>query len=199
MRRRPSTHRGLLAPTLLLHPWSALGGASEATWAALEPIRRWGPLPVLDAPCLRDTDYAEALASVWDLGWDLLVVEHDLVPTLDCVRRLATCSGPVCAQAYPLHPQTTRLPRSVWSPKVWDGHRYLWVEALAERADAFGLGCTVLRGQFQRAVPASLWRRQPWWQLDTVLSGLARERRLQAHVHWPSISHLHGEPVAVPV
>ena len=181
-------------PTVLLHPWATSGGARAETWAALDPIRRWGPVVVVDAPCILPTDYGDALAAVWGRGWDVLVVEHDVIPTLDAVHQLLTCTGPVCAAAYPLHPLTTRLDGSVWSPKSWDGHHYQWVESGADHADTFGLGCTLIRGRLQQLLPADQWRGQPWIMLDTVLSELTRARGVPVHVHWPSVRHLHGEP-----
>lgn len=184
-------------PTVLVHPWATAGGAREETWAALEPIRRWGPVAVVDAPCILPQDYGHALAAVWGRGWDVLVVEQDVVVDLDQVHRLMTCRGPVCAQAYPLHPSTTRLPESVWSPKAWQGHAYSWVPSGTEWADTFGLGCTLIRQELQQLVPAHEWQDQPWWMLDTVISDLAHRRQLPAHVHWPSIRHLHGEPLEV--
>lgn len=184
-------------PTVCLHPWATSQGAREETWAALDAIRRWGPVVVVDAPCLVARDYARALESVWDRGWTVLVVEHDLVPDLDAVHRLLTCHEPVCTQAYPLHPLTTRLPGAVWSPRTWDGHTYSWVESGAEVADAFGLGCTLFRPAAQLLMPARYWRDTDWWLLDSRLSELARAARLRAHVHWPSIRHLHGEPAGV--
>ena len=45
--------------------------------------------------------YWRLLASLWSRGGDFLVVEHDVVPTVEALRDLVDCPKRWCAQPYP--------------------------------------------------------------------------------------------------
>ncbi len=93
---------------LLLHVYSPEGRDSERqapTWRALsecepELLRRgWR---IRHVPTANDSSYETVLRTVWGLD-DLVLVEHDMVPTLDMLLHLEACPEAACAQAYRLH------------------------------------------------------------------------------------------------
>lgn len=86
----------------VLHPYSTKPetfSRQAETWAALSRIRKhW---QVVDRPCTRETDYENALRELWGRD-DILIIEHDVVPTTEAVSGLEECRQPLCAQAYRL-------------------------------------------------------------------------------------------------
>lgn len=183
--------------TVVLHPYALDGGAQDATWEALDAVRRWGAVAVLDAPCDDWGDYARWLVTLWGKGHQLLIVEHDLVVTVETIAGLVGCRQPVCAQAYQVHGASTGLEHSRVVHQVRGEHGLEPASLGAEFTDAFGLGCTLLRREFQAAVPPQTWAGSTWRELDTVLSAQMRRRGMRCHVHWPEIRHLHGDLVGV--
>jgi len=182
-------------PALVLHPWAPRGGAREETWTALAMIRRSGLVAVQDVPCRDPGDYTRALSSLWGRGHDLIIVEHDLVPGIAEVAALIRCDHRICAWGYLVHTATTRRRESVVAHSCFDGHQLVPVKAGASFADTFSLGFTMMRREFQSLVPAQLWGGATWEVLADRLYELARERGVRAHLHWPVIQHLHGDPV----
>lgn len=98
---------------LLLHVYASNPKYKERTretWEALESIessllfRGW---TIRHEACSAEigedglSDYERLVLALWGLD-DLVVLEHDIVPTLDMLIRLEPNPYPVCAQAYPL-------------------------------------------------------------------------------------------------
>lgn len=93
---------------VLLHAYSsdpAYADRQAETWAALASIepellgRGWTVEHVATPP---DGTYERTVGRLWGED-DLIVCEHDIVPTLDMLLALAACPHPLCAQAYRLH------------------------------------------------------------------------------------------------
>lgn len=53
--------------------------------------------------------YERAILDLWGKD-DLLILEQDLVPTVEIIERLAACEHPLCAQAAMLHFATPNVP-----------------------------------------------------------------------------------------
>lgn len=92
------------AETLTDHPRLA------ATWHFLQDheaalvARGWN---ILHQPCGQDTRYEDALKALWTQD-DLVILEHDLVPSLGDLLALEPAHHPLCAQAYNLYADATR-------------------------------------------------------------------------------------------
>ena len=177
--------------TVLFHPYAIDGGSRDETWEALAGIRRMGSVAVLDAPCDDWGDYTRWLATLWGQGQQLLVLEHDLVPTPWALAGLLGCRAPICAQAYRAYPPTTGRVAPVYAHCQFDGHSMLPVEEGQEYADDFALGFTMLRRPFQGQTAVQRWGASTWQNLSVVLSQEARRVGMRAHLHWPAVEHLH--------
>ena len=70
------------------------------TWSLIQRLGCIG-WDVLLRPCPTETAYEAGLRRWWGRR-DLIVLEHDLDPTLRMLEDLAVCPEPVCAQAYTL-------------------------------------------------------------------------------------------------
>ena len=85
---------------------------TRATWAALAALADWWTAQghtLTVVRCATPTTYERAVRHWWGRA-DLLLTEHDVVPTLAALADLLTCPAPVCAVAYPLH-----WPSTVWA------------------------------------------------------------------------------------
>lgn len=77
----------------------------EATWQFLrnhEAILARRGWQILHQPCGQDTRYEDGLKTLWGQD-DLVILEHDLVPSLDIMMAMEPAHHPLCAQAYSLY------------------------------------------------------------------------------------------------
>lgn len=88
----------------ILHPFSPTVRPADqvATWAWLHEAETLGKADVKHAPCLSPKDYAIELNRHWSFYGDLVIVEHDIVPSHDSLYEFATCPRPFCAADYRL-------------------------------------------------------------------------------------------------
>lgn len=56
-----------------------------------------------------DGAYARLLRALWSSKWDLIIVEHDIVPTVTQLRRLASCDHRWCGYSYNLGGQRSSM------------------------------------------------------------------------------------------
>ena len=138
-------------------------------------------------PCTKPDDYEKAVKQVWGLD-DLLIWEHDIIPTLTMLEDLAACPWPVCAQAYKLYPATTVLPAPAYA------HRRTACEFINE-GDEFcnlvGFGLTKISLDVQNKIDPNIFDVNTWRSLDTVFSLKMLSLGIRAHVHWPEVRHNH--------
>jgi len=92
--RRPAPEIRIVCPYTRLHP---------ATEAVLRPLGA----EFYDVSA-DDGSYWDALKGIWPQGGRILLVEHDIEPTLEQIAEVAGCPEPVCAIAYP-YPGVPRL------------------------------------------------------------------------------------------
>lgn len=128
----------------------------------------------------------------------LICLEHDVAVSWEGWQNLfasiAYRPERVTAVPYLLYPVSTQLKDSVWAHRVRgpDG-RLAFVPSWRDQPNeiaAFALGCTYLPGALLDAMPEDL-RQWDYPRLDTLLSELARERRLEmASLGRPAV-HLH--------
>ena len=137
-----------------------------ATWEALHQVALDTAIRLHHFRCADAHDYARALNDLWGHGVDIVVCEHDIVPTPVQVMELELCPEYVCAYDY----QVSK--RKCWSQ----------VEG------SLGLGLSRFRVAAQSSIVARPAVPQvPWHDLGSAL-GL----RLGAvHLHYPPADHRH--------
>jgi hypothetical protein len=86
----------------ILHPYvPGLRPADQAPcWEALSVLRDERGWDVYDIPCVEEYDYAEGLNDWWEALDDVIIVEHDIAPTVEQVRELEECPEPFCSMDY---------------------------------------------------------------------------------------------------
>ena len=94
---------------ILLHPYSvepAYAARQRDTWDLLafaEPELRERGWSVVHLACGPDSAYEATLRGLWSVPRDIVILEHDMVPTLDMLLAMQNCGHALCAQAYRLH------------------------------------------------------------------------------------------------
>lgn len=151
---------------------------------AIEAIAADGRWEVINWPCSGPYDYSDGLARVWSHPGDLLIVEHDLAPTIADVARIELCLHPRCAGAYwmssvttgRLRPSTSALNRLPSQDFVPPGTPW---------ADLTGIGFARIKESARRRAPV----RAEWgWVCEAVNNAVGGPW----HIHWPTIPHHHG-------
>lgn len=101
-------HHGVLGFMILYHSYAESltdHPRLAATWQFLrdhdDTLRQRG-WQFVHQPCGPDTRYEDGLKALWGQD-DLVILEQDLVPTLDVLISLEPAHHPLCAQSYPLY------------------------------------------------------------------------------------------------
>lgn len=146
-------------------------------------------IDVQHATCVLSADYEYALRKAWGCGRDLIVLEQDLVPTMEQLADIASCDQALCAYAYQIYPVSTALPEPVYV------HRQgtQWIRQGADWADLVGLGLTRFSGTAQAALPLSEWGEVGGWVgLDTRLSMMFQR------LAWPKYRYTGAREATLP-
>ena len=109
--------------------------------------------------CDNDTDYADAIKSLWGTS-DLLLMEQDIVPTLaqlSFAQRLFYDQHDLFAFPYYLYPTSTLLQQPVLSHRVLDDSKrgWRWGSLDDQYADFVGFGFTGISLSVQSKFPSS--------------------------------------------
>ena len=165
---------------------------------ALETLKNYGYKVIRPVtPNNKDipSEYEKAVLSSWGKD-DLLVIEHDIVPTLQAILQIEYCKYPICANDYPFHridasqkPYTRSSCRVViYDNKVGHEHR---IDSTDDWADFVGLGFTRFRKKFMKKNKPG-WKDGTWIDLDTRISHWTHEIvNMQWHIHRPPLMHNH--------
>ena len=91
---------------VLLHPYApgVWPERQQATWEALADVSKVFRGRVWDLACTAPSDYATMLNMLARASTPVVVVEHDIVPTVPLVSELLACTAPVCAHDYQVGP-----------------------------------------------------------------------------------------------
>jgi hypothetical protein len=151
---------------------------------AFDELQADGRWDVIRHPCSGPFDYADGLMAVWGLPGDLIIVEHDLAPTVADVERLELCLHPRCAGTYWMSSITTGY-RVAKTSALNTQPRQDFVEPGCKFADMTGIGFVRIHPE-QRRTPI---KRVVWGdvcgEVNRVVGG-------PWHLHWPTIKHYHG-------
>ncbi len=135
----------------------------QETWAALEVIRK--EFTVIDVFVNLKGEYDDALKALWTGMEDLLIVEQDIVPSLELVREVAMCKSELCACKY-----TVSYKDDVLKPYFL----------------AYGFGFTKYSAKVQRDFPVESWFHMgdwDWFNLDSRVNGVLVAKGLAHHGH----------------
>ena|SRR5579863_5108194 len=138
-----------------------------------------------------------ALRRLWDYEGDIIVMEHDVVPTVDMAREMLACPSIWCTQLYRLYHASTNLHFEVY------GNRYLndrgeFYFKLADKpydeySDAASLCFTKFTHEFRKKIDPKFFT-DPTLDLvnlDHKISLKAVELGIKCHVHTPEMKHNH--------
>jgi hypothetical protein len=153
---------------LVLHPYApgVRPADQQPCWEALADLRFTHGYDVLDYPCVGPFGYRDALASVWYWKADVVIVEHDIVPSPLELKALEVCPLEFCAFDYQCHGKGT------WS----------------EIPEGLGLGLSKLSLKARRSVlPTPQVPKVPW----ADLAGNMRDRLPPVHLHPQLADHRH--------
>lgn len=138
-------------------------GEQLETWQAFEQIRK--EFDVKDLFVNEKGDYDDALRRVWAINDDLLIVEQDIVPTLELVRDVVACKEPWCTCKYKVSYKD-----NVLQPYYLN----------------YGFGFMKYSAKLRRELPVDTWFQVgewDWFNLDSRINGELVAKGLEHHSH----------------
>jgi hypothetical protein len=153
---------------------------------------------VVEWPCEDNTpgasDYERKFRQLWGKD-DLIVVEHDVVPTMEGLVRLAECPHDLCARVYRFylasHDEPDKLLGFNMCRVLMPGGSQGYVADGETEADFVGFGMTRISMRFQVAHPVLDFPWGGWGNLDSRFCEWTCGMGLKWHVHWPCAKHNH--------
>ncbi|MHB1701118.1 MAG: hypothetical protein ACYCSN_13490 [Acidobacteriaceae bacterium] len=171
----------------LVHPFSEARRIEDRqpTNNALEALKALMPdLTQYECRCEGPNDYATGLRVYWELSGDMIICEHDIVPTEEAIRSLLACHDPVCTVPYILYPESTGLPYAILSV----------LEAEWFTAKKSSLGLVKLSASWRARVPKPDY--VDWRAVDIQINKLVDASGLWWHLHLSQcIKHNHQSKV----
>lgn len=134
--------------------------------------------------CEHSLDYALALRENWHTPGDLIIIEHDMAPTMAMLDALVRCPEPQCAQAYWLSGVSTGLRQPVlaaYGTSLDDTIDY--GDPYARRV---GIGLVKIAKESRILLPPLVG----WEAVCTAVNESVRYNRW--HIHYPACMHYHG-------
>lgn len=177
--------------TIIFHPYSLTRPQEQLeTWKVLDCLNRM--YPVYHHLCAKPDDYDKGLASRWNKGYDLIIIEQDIVPTLDMIRNLVHFQALIAAQAYYLY--TIENEPVIAHRCYTDNMATRWIEPEETQAHLIGLGLAYFSKKSQSLVDlTTLSPNRRWDNLDVRLSQAFYAQGLTFNIHYPVVTHNHRE------
>lgn len=173
---------------LVLHPFvpDHRAGDQVSTWRLLHalPTDRY---EVVHWPCDNFLRYHDLIRRYWESDADLILIEQDVVPTIDQLAELLACPEPVCTVPYWIGPASSGQLGALIS--IHDGAARPYDETVM-RAPHSALGCVKLAASWRAsvAVPA----RSLWYAVENAINVRVQASVGTWHCHWPICAHYHG-------
>jgi hypothetical protein len=189
-----------IEPTLILFPFTQ-ARADVRTIAFVKRLMEMGERVLwLNVESCPKIGYGLCFSSYWHNanrdGQDLIIIEHDVLPSLRMLWEMSLCPHPVCAQSYYIHPASTKLEGSVYCQcaKKDFGDRWIRDKPFSEWVTFSGFGFIRFRHALLSKVQPSIGNYQG---LDFRFCIKAAETLGDdfIHVHRPEMEHFHGELV----
>jgi len=151
---------------------------------------------IITYPCEKTSDYEDKFRELWGKD-DLIIWEHDIVPTMEAIIRLAECEYDLCVNDYPFwrlgyqpiygKPAPLKY-RSSCRNVAEDGSRQ---DSVDEWADYVGFGLTKINRKFQVEHELGMVHEDRWDNLDTRFCRWTYSLGYRWHVHRPMVKHNH--------
>lgn len=153
---------------VVLHPYApgVRPADQQPCWEALGELRLHHSIDVVDWACKGPFGYREALLSVWYWSVDLVIVEHDIVPSILEIDVLRLCPNEFCAFDYQCHG------KGGWT----------------EIPEGLGLGLSKITQKARVAVKQTPQVPRVGW---LEIAGEMRDRLPPVHVHPQLADHRH--------
>ncbi len=140
----------------------------------VEALRLWGgPYTLWPLQAADPYAYAKFLAGAWNLGSDLMVIEHDMLPAATDIRELLACGELWCSVRY-----------HVGNDQYVTGLGFCKFSAKLQRD-------LPLAAQHAAVHPAKAAGLMPWQGLNEAIERAISRRGVLIHVHPGVIEHLH--------
>ena len=148
-----------------------------------------------------ERSYEHALKNLWKAPDDLLIIEHDIIPTMQHLNSFVDCAFRVCAAPYEvINPNRDAFGNKnfVHAQFHMSGRREIHFREI-EVGDSFcdmtGFGCTYFRAPRVGIDWNQLWphgMKPSWKNLDgVVMNQVRRHGNVRVHLHWPEVDHDH--------
>ncbi len=171
----------------LVHPFSESRRLEDRqpTNDALARLKETMPeLTQYECRCEGSNDYATGLRVYWELAGDMIICEHDIVPTEDAIRSLLRCHELTCSVPYLLYPESTGLSHLIYSVQGTE-----WFTASRS-----ALGLVKLSASWRSRVPKPEY--VDWRALDIQVNKLVEASGLRWHLHLSeNIVHNHQSKI----
>jgi hypothetical protein len=151
--------------------------------------------PKIDVAAYQRWD--KSLYEWWAYPEDIIVMEHDVVPTMPMLFSMLNCTRPACTQTYRLYKASTNLDREVYGHRILtfkDDLRFCEIGEKIEFADAASLCFTKFSAGFRAKLDREAIFRDKTTDLvnlDHKISLAAIAAGLKFHVHTPEMKHNH--------
>ena len=139
--------------------------------------------------------YFETIKKYWKKK-EIIIVEHDLVPTKEQILNLIYCKEPFCSYPYFLDYKRKRLSISQlnYNPMINDYSISEYPKGIfPEYADANGIGVSKISLPFQYKINIEKYdvEKYKWTYIDTFLSKEMAKINQRWHLHYPVLEHYH--------
>ncbi len=130
--------------------------------------------------------YDYALYFMLSLNEDFMIIEQDIVPTLQIIQEIEKCPELICVARYNLYPVSTLLQTPVYAHRIVIGDdKYRWVDDNDKYADLYGFGLVRFRKEVIPLLKEYFDKNgfKEWINLDTRISLWTYQHNLKAHLH----------------
>jgi hypothetical protein len=124
--------------------------------------------------------YGRLVRRLWRVQQSFIICEHDVVPTVDQLRRLAVCEGGWCSFSYDdgLYPDGPMFGLVKFSRRTMRDHPH-----------AADVALVIGKRRDQEA---------EWWRVDALMARDLMIRGVEWHQHEPAVHHAHSGPPSGP-